>query len=148
MVSNTYYCISEENMKKVLLVVLTLALVLVGLTGCMPIGTQTAQTAAEGSQAAAQQAPGWQSYLTLLIPIGFIVLMWLFLIRPQKKKEKKAKEMLQSLTVGDEVVTISGVVGRIVQVKDDGFVIESGVDRTKFRVKRWAVQEKIVHESN
>ncbi len=133
-------------MKKVLILVLTLGMLMLGLTGCFPIGQQQ-QQAAQGSQAQAQQ-PGWTSYLTLLIPILFIVLMWLFLIRPQRKKEKKAKEMLKTLTVGDEVVTISGVVGRIVQVKDDGFVIESGVDRTKFRVKRWAVQEKVVHESN
>ncbi|MBO4584380.1 MAG: preprotein translocase subunit YajC [Clostridia bacterium] len=121
-------------------------MLLLGLTGCFGYGAQQ-QQAATGSQAQAQTV-SWTSYLTLLIPVVFIVLMWLFLIRPQRKKEKKAKEMLKSLTVGDEVVTISGVVGRIVQVKDDGFVIESGVDRTKFRVKRWAVQEKIVHESN
>lgn len=134
-------------MKKVLAIVLAAVLMLCVLTGCFSMQTQqAAQTST--SQAAAQQSPGWTQYLTLLIPIAFIVLMWLLLIRPQKKKEKKAKDMLKSLTVGDEVVTISGVVGRIVQVKDDGFVIESGVDRTKFRVKRWAVQEKVVHESN
>ena len=134
-------------MKKVLILVLTLGMLMLGLSGCFGYGTAAQQQAAQGSQAQAQQ-PGWTSYLTLLIPILFIALMWLFLIRPQRKKEKKAKEMLKTLTVGDEVVTISGVVGRIVQVKDDGFVIESGVDRTKFRVKRWAVQEKVVHESN
>lgn len=135
-------------MKKVLILILTFAMLLVGLTGCFGYGTQQQQQqAATGSQAQQQQV-SWTSYLTLLIPVVFIVLMWLLLIRPQRKKEKKAKEMLKTLTVGDEVVTISGVVGRIVQVKDDGFVIESGVDRTKFRVKRWAVQEKVVHESN
>ena len=133
-------------MKKVLVLILTFALLMLGLTGCFGFGTAQ-QQAATGSQAQQQQV-SWTSYLTLLIPVVFIVLMWLLLIRPQRKKEKKAKEMLKTLTVGDEVVTISGVVGRIVQVKDDGFVIESGVDRTKFRVKRWAVQEKVVHESN
>ncbi len=133
-------------MKKVLALFLALGMLMLVLTGCYPIGQQQ-QQAPQGSQAQ-QAAPNWTSYLTLLIPVVFIILMWLFLIRPQRKKEKKAKEMLKTLTVGDEVVTISGVVGRIVQVKDDGFVIESGVDRTKFRVKRWAVQEKVVHESN
>ena len=135
-------------MKKVFALILALGMLMLGLTGCFPIGQQQQQQAAQGSQAQQAAAPSWTSYLTLLIPVVFIVLMWLFLIRPQRKKEKKAKEMLKTLTVGDEVVTISGVVGRIVQVKDDGFVIESGVDRTKFRVKRWAVQEKVVHESN
>lgn len=131
-------------MKKVLVLILSFAMLLLGLSGCFGYGPQQQQ---QGSQAQQQQV-SWTSYLTLLIPIVFIALMWLLLIRPQRKKEKKAKEMLKTLTVGDEVVTISGVVGRIVQVKDDGFVIESGVDRTKFRVKRWAVQEKVVHESN
>ena len=134
-------------MKKVFALILTFAMLLLGLSGCFGYGTQQQQQAATGSQAQ-QQTVSWTSYLTLLIPIVFIALMWLLLIRPQRKKEKKAKEMLKTLTVGDEVVTISGVVGRIVQVKDDGFVIKSGVDRTKFRVKRWAVQEKVVHESN
>ena len=134
-------------MKKVLVLILTFAMLLLGLSGCFGYGTAAQQQQQQGSQAQQQQV-SWTSYLTLLIPIVFIALMWLLLIRPQRKKEKKAKEMLKTLTVGDEVVTISGVVGRIVQVKDDGFVIESGVDRTKFRVKRWAVQEKVVHESN
>lgn len=134
-------------MKKVLLLILAFATLLLGLSGCYMYGNTATQTNNTGS-AQAPQNPSWTSYLMLLIPVVFIVLMWLLLIRPQKKKEKKAKEMLKALTVGDEVVTISGVVGRIVQVKDDGFVIESGVDRTKFRVKRWAVQEKVVHESN
>lgn len=136
-------------MKKVLLLVLSAVMLLSMLTGCfMPMGNTQQTGSATGSAGQTQQPPAWQSYITLLIPIAFIVLMWFILIRPQKKKEKKAKEMLKSLTVGDEVVTISGVVGRIVQVKDDGFIIESGLDRTKFRVKRWAIQEKIVHESN
>jgi len=137
-------------MKKVFVLILSVALLLCTLSGCfMPTGTtQGTGEAPTGSAGQNPQAPGWQSYITLLIPIAFIVLMWFILIRPQKKKEKKAKEMLKSLTVGDEVITISGVVGRIVQVKDDGFIIESGLDRTKFRVKRWAIQEKIVHESN
>lgn len=136
-------------MKKVFVLILSAALLICTLSGCfMPAGNTQQTDSAAGSAGQVPQAPGWQSYITLLIPIAFIVLMWLLLIRPQKKKEKKAKEMLKSLTVGDEVVTISGVVGRIVQVKDDGFIIESGLDRTKFRVKRWAIQEKIVHESN
>lgn len=135
-------------MKKVLSIVLAVAMMLCLLTGCFPMAAQPSAQNSTSTAAQAQAGGDWTQYLTLLIPIAFIVLMWLLLIRPQKKKEKKAKDMLKSLTVGDEVVTISGVVGRIVQVKDDGFVIESGVDRTKFRVKRWAVQEKIVHESN
>lgn len=135
-------------MKKIFSIVIASLLLLCGLSGCFGLTTTTTTTGSDASGAAATTQGGWSSYLTLLIPIAFIVLMYLFLIRPQRKKEKKAKEMLGSLTVGDEVVTISGVVGRIVQVKDDGFVIESGVDRTKFRVKKWAVQEKIVPESN
>jgi len=76
--------------------------------------------------------------------IGFIVaifaVFYLLLIRPQRKKEKESKKMRDELRVGDEIVTIGGIEGRIVNVKDDAVVIESGADRNKIRMKKWAVQ--------
>lgn len=133
-------------MKKILLAVASFVSMLFFLSGCT---TYSSTTAAQGSAAELTGFAGFLSkYSFLIIMVLFIAIMYFLLIRPQRKKEKKAKEMLGSLTVGDEVVTISGVVGRIVQVKDDGFIIESGVDRTKIRVKKWAIQEKVVPESN
>ncbi|MGN0983613.1 MAG: preprotein translocase subunit YajC, partial [Gemmiger sp.] len=59
--------------------------------------------------------------------------------RPQKKQEKKDAEMRNSLEIGDQVTTIGGVIGRVVAIKDDTFVLETGSDRTKIRFRRSAI---------
>ena len=71
----------------------------------------------------------------------FFVAVYFLLIRPNAKKRKQEDEMRRSLKVGDEVTTIGGIVGRIVSIKDgaDTFVIETGVDRSKIKIKRWAI---------
>ncbi len=72
--------------------------------------------------------------LILLIPI-FYFLMY----RPQKKQEKETAQMRNSLMIGDEVVTIGGIMGKIVKVKDDYVVIETGSDRTKIKFRKTAI---------
>ena len=75
--------------------------------------------------------------------------LYFFMIRPQQKK-KKAEEALRK-KVGDEITTIGGIVGRIVAIKDesDSFVLETGIDRTKIIVKRWALGKiNTVHEDD
>ncbi len=80
-----------------------------------------------------------------LMLIGYVVVifgfMWLFLIRPQKKKEKQLQAMIGALKVGDNVVTMGGVVGKVVLIKDDSVVIETGIDRTKIELKKFAVKD-------
>lgn len=68
-------------------------------------------------------------------------LMYLMIIRPQKKKEKKTKQLLDSLQVGWSVITIGGICGKIVNIKDDEITIESGIEKTKILVKRWSIKE-------
>ena len=68
-----------------------------------------------------------------------LVVMYFMLISPQKKREKKMTDMRNSLEIGDGVVTVGGVVGRIVSIKEDTIVIESA--SSKMRLKRWAVSE-------
>lgn len=76
-----------------------------------------------------------------LIMIGVMFLfMWLFIYRPQKKQQQKETEMRNSLEIGDEVTTIGGVIGRVIAIKDDTFVMETGSDRTKIRFRRAAIQ--------
>lgn len=75
-----------------------------------------------------------------LVPFAFlIIVMYFFLIRPQKKKEKTINNMRSSLKVGDEIVTIGGICGKIVKTKDDTIVIQVGADKTKFEMTRWSV---------
>ena len=77
--------------------------------------------------------------MSILMLVGFIALMYFLLIRPQRKREKEAQAMRDSLKVGDEIVTIGGIVGKVVKTKEDSFVIQVGADKTKFEMKKWAV---------
>lgn len=83
-----------------------------------------------------------------ILMVMLIAVMYFFMIRPQKKKEKEAKEMRDSLQIGDEVTTIGGITGIIVRKNEDTVVIETGGDRSKIRVKTWAISENAtVHDA-
>ncbi|MBR4073750.1 MAG: preprotein translocase subunit YajC, partial [Clostridia bacterium] len=71
------------------------------------------------------------------------------LIRPQRKKQKEEKKMRENLQVGDEVVTIGGIYGRVISLKEDTFVIESKSDHSKLTFARWALQQNLtVHDTD
>ena len=80
-----------------------------------------------------------ETLLSLLPIILMIAFFYFFLIRPQKKQEKETAAMRNSLSVGDEVTTIGGIIGRITHVKDDVVTIETGADRNKIRFRRSAI---------
>ena len=65
--------------------------------------------------------------------------MFFFMYRSQKKQQKKETEMRNSIEIGDEVTTIGGIVGRVVALKEDTFVLETGSDRVKIRFRRTAI---------
>ena len=89
-----------------------------------------------------EQVPTGMPLLYLVMYIAFFVgVMYLLVFRPQKKREKKAREMVESLKVGDKVTTIGGVYGKIVNIKDDEVTIETSVEKTKLVFKNWAVKE-------
>ncbi|MBS4916164.1 MAG: preprotein translocase subunit YajC [Clostridiales bacterium] len=76
-----------------------------------------------------------------------IVIMYFILIRPQRKKQKEEAKMRDNLQVGDEIVTIGGIVGKVVSMKEDSILIETGADRDKVRIMKWAVQtNNTVHD--
>lgn len=77
--------------------------------------------------------------MIVMLVVMFAV-MYFLLYRPQKKQQKKDAEMRNSLEIGDEVTTIGGIVGRVIALKEDTFVLETGSDRTKIRFRRAAVQ--------
>ncbi len=105
--------------------------------------TTTAAGAASGGNA-------WLSMLLQLSPfLLIIVLMYFIMIRPQKKKQQEEQKMRNSVRVGDELTTIGGICGRVVNVKDDTLIIETGADRNKMTIKKWAIQTvDTVHEDN
>lgn len=77
----------------------------------------------------------------LIVWAIIIVALYFFMIRPQSKKRKEEEAMRSNLEIGDEIVTIGGIVGRVVSINDDtdSMVIETGADRTKVRLKKWAL---------
>jgi preprotein translocase subunit YajC len=88
------------------------------------------------------------SLLASMLPIVLaIVLLYFMLIRPQNKREKESTKMRNNLQVGDEIVTAGGIVGRVVSLREDTLLIETGSNNTKIRIKRWAVQScETVHD--
>ncbi len=84
-------------------------------------------------------AGGAANYSGLIMMVIFIAFFYFIVIRPQKKREKQIQEMRDNLKVGDEVITIGGIYGKIVKVKDEVVTIEVGADRTKMNVTRWAI---------
>ena len=85
----------------------------------------------------------WATILPLVI---LIAVMYFLLIRPQKKREKEVNAMRSGVQVGDEIITIGGICGKVVKTKEDSLVIQVGADRVKFEIMRWAVS-KVVEES-
>ncbi len=85
--------------------------------------------------------PGAGEYLTMIANFApiviLIVLFYFLLIRPQRKRDKA-----DSIEVGDEISTIGGFIGRVVNIKDDVLIIESSNDRTKLKIYRWAIRGK------
>ena len=82
----------------------------------------------------------WTVYIWV---IATFALFYFLLIRPQQKREKKDRQMRNSLEVGDNIVTIGGIVGKILTIKDDEITIETSADRTKLAFKKWCVQSKV-----
>lgn len=75
----------------------------------------------------------------LILPIGFLVIFYFIAIRPQRKRDKEIKEMRSNLKVGDDVLTIGGIKGKITQVKDDYITLEIGTAKNRVEFAKWAV---------
>lgn len=98
------------------------------LTFAMMSGTGT-----EGS------TQGGSTMMIIMVVVMF-ALMYFTTIRPQKKQQQKEQEIRESTQIGDEITTIGGICGKVVAVKDDTIVIETGSDRVKIKFKKYAIQ--------
>lgn len=84
---------------------------------------------------------------TIIMILAMVAIFYFFLYRPQKKQEKAANEMKNSLEVGDEITTIGGIIGEIVSIKDETCVIETTRDKTKIRILKSAISKVDVKAS-
>jgi preprotein translocase subunit YajC len=79
---------------------------------------------------------GWTSIIMIVV---MIAVMYFLMIRPENKRKKEAEQMRSEMKVGDEITTIGGICGKVVQVKDDKFVIETGADQVRIEFVKWAL---------
>jgi preprotein translocase subunit YajC len=98
----------------------------------------------EGEAAGSGANKGGSSWITIVMLVAVVVFFYFFLIRPQKKQEKEANNMRNSLEIGDEVVTIGGIIGQIVSIKGDTVTIATSKDRNKIRFLKTAIREVTV----
>ena len=87
--------------------------------------------------AEAPEAAGMGGMITSLIMtfLPFILIFYFLILRPQRKQQKELRNMLDQLQVGDKVVTVGGVIGKIVKIKEDDVVIETGMGENKSSIK-------------
>ena len=101
----------------------------------------TGAAGAAGTDAAASGQMSIAALATTFLPLILIfVVFWFMLIRPQRKKDKQVKEMLNNLKAGDRVCTIGGIYGTIVGLKDDTVTLSVGRDNLTMVVARWGIR--------
>ena len=97
----------------------------------------------------APEAAGPASWIsTIGMVVVFFLVFYFMAIRPQKKQEKQVNEMRNQLMVGDEITTIGGIIGKIISIKEETVMIETGHDRTKIRILKSAVRNVDVHAAD
>lgn len=85
-------------------------------------------------------AAGSNPATMILLLVGMFAVMYFVMIRPQKKRQKEEQEMRNAVEIGDEITTIGGICGRVVTVKENHLIIETGADRNRMQITRWAIQ--------
>lgn len=100
--------------------------------------TSNAVASDAAANAAQAQVKSAGQFQVMMIVLMFAV-MYFLVFRPQKKKEKEAERLRSNIDIGDEIVTIGGIIGTVVSLKEDFIVIETSGDRNKLRIQRWAI---------
>ena len=75
----------------------------------------------------------------IIMMLVMVAVFYFFMIRPENKKKKEAEELRNSISTGDKITTIGGIVGTVVNVKDDKIVIETSADQVRMELCKWAV---------
>ena len=98
------------------------------------------ETAAEGGAETTTPANPLAGMFMPIIMIVMLVAMWWFTSRSQKKRDQEAQDMRDSLQVGDEVTTIGGIIGKVVSIKEETFVLETTKEKTHIRFLKGAIR--------
>lgn len=82
---------------------------------------------------------GGMGLSTIIMLVAMLAIFYFMMIRPENKRKKEAEQMRSEMKVGDEIVTIGGIHGKVVHVKEDKFVIETGADQVRIEFAKWAL---------
>ena len=85
---------------------------------------------------------------TILMMVAMFAVFYFILIRPENKRKKEAEQLRSSVKTGDKIVTIGGINGVVVNVKDDKFVLETGADQVRIEFSKWALSANLTAEAN
>lgn len=91
------------------------------------------------TDAAVDPTGGSQMVSTIIMLVLMVAVFYFMLIRPENKRKKEAEQLRSSLKVGDKITTIGGITGKVVSVKDETFVIETGADQVRIELQKWAL---------
>lgn len=93
------------------------------------------------AEAEADTSSSLTSTISTFVMLAIVVVVfYFFIMRPQKKQEKETAQMRNDLQIGDEITTTGGIIGKIVSIKDETLMIETGKDKTKIRILKSAVR--------
>lgn len=81
-------------------------------------------------------------YSWIIMIVLMFAMLYFFMIRPENKRKKEAENLRNSLSVGDEITTIGGMTGTVCAVKENTIVFETGADRVRIEITKWAVSTK------
>ena len=81
-------------------------------------------------------------YSWIIMIVLMFAMLYFFMIRPENKRKKEAENLRNSLSVGDEITTIGGLTGTVCAVKENTIVFETGADRVRIEITKWAVSTK------
>lgn len=118
------------NVKKIISIALATVFVM------MFAGCSTAEGANSGGAAS-----------SIIMIVVLIAVFYFFMIRPENKKKKKLEEMRNSIEVGDKITTIGGLVGKVVHIGGDLITFETGEDRVRIQVTKWAISTNGVQKA-
>lgn len=124
----------KKTARKILAVISVALVLCVVMAGC---------AAPAQSGAGADGSAGAGGTIQFVISIVLLVaVFYFFMIRPEKKRKKEAEDLRNSISTGDSIVTIGGMTGKVVSVSGDSLVFETGEDRVRIEIKKWAVSRK------
>ena len=76
---------------------------------------------------------------SIIMIVAMIAVFYFLMIRPENKRKKEAEPMRSAVKTGDQITTIGGIIGTVVSVKDDKFVMETGADQVRIELAKWAI---------